>query len=367
MLEKILLVTAIAYATEMIIFAIAILNARYSTNRLPRPTVSIIIAARNEERYIRPCLESLLKLKYPSDMFEIIIVDDRSTDSTRSIIQEYAKRYDHIKLLIAREPTSHLRGKTNAIAQAIDVAVGDILFFTDADCTVQPDWVKETVKYYEDHDVGIVAGFTALSTRTGFETVQAIDWFFLYSAAAAMISLNFPATAAGNNFSVRREAYNNTGGYRTLPFSITEDYALFHAITTKTHFKARLPLDAATVVNSEACKSWNELYNQKRRWFIGLFEMELRKLTVFAIAFFPTLLIPVCLFSDGIEHVWLPVVLKIVADLSLALPTIINFNRKTLLRHFIQFEVFYSLYMLLIPLSLLLTKKVQWKDQIFSK
>ena len=88
---------------------------------------------------------------------------------------------------------------------------------TDADCTVPPGWIEETVKYYTDDSIGLVPGFTAIRHRNIFEAIQTIDWFSLFTVASATTAIGFPVTAVGTNFTVRRAAYDAVGGYRRHP------------------------------------------------------------------------------------------------------------------------------------------------------
>ena len=365
MLADILLALSLVYSVKIVIFGIAVFNARYPSDSSYRPSVSIVIAARNEEKTIRQCLESLARLSYPTNLLEIVLIDDRSEDRTPDIVREYSSRFNHIRLYTAAPGTGNLQGKTNAVAQGIEESRGEILLFTDADCSVPTRWVEETVKYYTDASIGIVAGFTALKVRRWFEAIQALDWFVLFSVAAATIRLKYPVTAVGNNLSVRREAYNKVGGYRNIPFSVTEDYALFHAITKHSGYRALFPLDHSTLVESDPCKDWHELYRQKKRWFTGGKGMDLRSLLVFTIPFvFNSVLVLSMLFAPSYAT-FCAAFLKTSVDLFLAIPSIKRFKRWSLMRYFPVFEMYYTLYVLLFPIVVLFGKEVVWKDRTF--
>jgi cellulose synthase/poly-beta-1,6-N-acetylglucosamine synthase-like glycosyltransferase len=365
MLADILLLFVVAYSIKIIVFGIAAFRAQYPSNVSFKPNVSIIIAARNEEENIRQCLDSMIGLSYPSDLLEIIIVDDRSTDDTAAIVREYTDRHSHLRCLTASPGTGNLHGKTNAVAQGIEASSGEILIFTDADCAVPVRWVEETAKYYADPSVGIVAGFTALKTRRWFEAIQALDWFVLFSVAAATVRLKYPVTAVGNNLSVQRAAYDKVGGYRTIPFSVTEDYALFHAITRNTDYRAVFPIDPSTLVESEPCKDWKELYRQKKRWFTGGRGMDMKSLLVFAIPYGMNLLLFANLLFAPSLLILVAFVIKTTVDLFLALPSISAFRQGRLLRYFLIFEVYYIAYVLLFPLVVLVGRKVIWKERTF--
>ena len=365
MFFPLLLLFAVLYVLMILLFAVAAANARYSSNPAYRPFVSIIIAARNEEMNIGSCLQSLAALSYPQDLFEVIIVDDRSEDSTASIVQEFASTHSWTRMVSAKQSTGPLQGKTNAIMQGIDVAKGEILLFTDADCAVPAGWIENTVKYYSDESIGIVAGFTELRARRPFEEMQTLDWFFLFSVAAATVRLGYPVTAVGNNLSVRRAAYDAVGGYRNIPFSVTEDYALFHAITSAKPYRARYPMDFFALVRSGTCSTWRQLHRQKLRWFTGGRGMEPKSIAILCGAYVLNILLLVGIFVLPFTEIASAFAMKLFADIALLLPPLIRFKRVALFRSFPFFAVYFLLYVLLYPILVLTGQSVIWKERSF--
>jgi cellulose synthase/poly-beta-1,6-N-acetylglucosamine synthase-like glycosyltransferase len=367
MLNDILFIVAILYSIMLLLFAAAALRAQYSAHATRRPRVSIIIAARNEEGNLPRCLDAICSLSYPRELLEVIVVDDHSTDSTRAIINRYAERYSNLRLLEAERGTGTLQGKANAVSQGIDVSRGEIVLFTDADCLVPPRWVEETVKYYTSDNVGIVAGFTSLEGSGWFAQIQAIDWFSLFSAAAGLVRLRFPTTAVGTNLSVRRSAYEAVGGYRSIPFSVTEDYALFHAVTGQTAYRAVFPLDAKTLVRSKPCVTWRELYRQKKRWFLGGRGMEARQILIFGIPYLLNVLFLVAPLGGLSSVFWWSAGLKVFSDFLMTLPSLLTFHRSSLLRSFLLYEIYFYVYVLIFPVIVIVGKPVIWKERSFAE
>jgi cellulose synthase/poly-beta-1,6-N-acetylglucosamine synthase-like glycosyltransferase len=366
MFLDVLLWLSLFYAIQMLALALGTWFARYNSNHAYQPSVSVIIAARNEEGNISRCLTSMSALRYPKEKLDIVVVDDRSTDGTAAIVRQFSAANPTIRLIVAQPESGQLRGKTNAVTQGIEASSGEIIMFTDADCEVQPGWVEETVKYYRDESVGLVAGFTELRAETLFERMQALDWLLLLSIAAGGIRLGFPFTVIGNNLSVRRKAYDAFGGYRKIPFSVTEDYAIFHAVTTQTEYVPRYPLDDKTLILSGPCRSWRELYHQKRRWFTGGRDMEFRHLALFAVTYLYTLLLVVGLPVMWISGQWLPLFVKVVSDFLLLMPTLTSFRRWKLLPGFLLLEIYFTLYVLIFPPIVLTRRHVVWKERSFT-
>lgn len=110
------------------------------------PFVSVIVGIRNEELFIEECIESLLSLDYPSDHYEVIIVDGMSSDKTRDLVQKYP-----VKLL--------LNNKKNVAAArnlGVENAIGDLVAFTDGDCKVDSQWLKILVREMQNAPYDVV-------------------------------------------------------------------------------------------------------------------------------------------------------------------------------------------------------------------
>jgi 1,2-diacylglycerol 3-beta-glucosyltransferase len=363
MMDVLLLIFSTLYALGMLVFALVAMRTRYPTRPNARPPVAVIVAARNEERNIGRCLDSLVALEYPSSALDIVIVDDGSTDRTAEIVRSYVIRYPHVRLILAGPPSGHLRGKTNAVAQAFDVARGEIVLLTDADCAVPPRWVEETVKYYVDEGVGLVPGFTEISGETPFHAMQTMDWFSLFSVAAATTRMGIPLTAVGTNFSIRRSAYDAVGGYRAIPFSITEDYALFHAVVSTKKYRACFPIDSGALVVSEPCRTWRELYRQRKRWFAGGSGMDMTVLACFLPAWAMHGLIPAALVLGYVPAGLGAIAVKFAADFIMAIPSLLAFRRGELLWVFPLYFIYFYLYVLIFPPISFLSPRVRWKDR----
>ncbi len=114
------------------------------------PFVSVVVGIRNEERFIEECIESLLKLDYPKDFYEITIVDGMSTDKTRDLVQKYPVRL----LLNERKNVAAARNL------GVENSTGDLVAFTDGDCKVDSQWLKVLVREMQNapDDVVCVGG-----------------------------------------------------------------------------------------------------------------------------------------------------------------------------------------------------------------
>ncbi|HTX17975.1 MAG TPA: glycosyltransferase [Bacteroidota bacterium] len=329
------------------------------------PSVSIVMAARNEEANIGASLDSLLSVEYPPEKLEIVVVDDSSTDRTLELMNLRLLGHPNCRIIQARQGIDHLKGKANAIAQGIDVAKGEIILMTDADCVVPTTWVKGTVEHYADN-VGVVAGLTLLHPNGWFAGMQSLDWAYILAVASAAMSLKKPLSCIGNNFSFRKRAYDDIGGYRKVPFSVTEDFALFKAMTGSGRWEYRYPLDRKTLVFSRACESMGALFRQKRRWGVGGKDIPLFGLSIMAIAFcFHALLLfgpflrpPIALLATG-------VLVKFLLDGVLVAIPLKRTGQFSQFRYFLIFEIYFVVYVLILPFSVFLGGRVHWKGRSY--
>ena len=122
------------------------------------PTVSIIISARNEEKNISNLLTSLSQLSYPLDKLEIIIVNDRSNDKTAQMLNIAEKELPLLNVIHIKETPLGWAPKKWALQQAIEKSKHEIILQTDADCTINTDWVQTMVSQFINLTMGFIAG-----------------------------------------------------------------------------------------------------------------------------------------------------------------------------------------------------------------
>ncbi len=361
--EIIFLVGLSLYFTQLVVFTIGACKKYPKIPEDKYPLATVIVAARNEENNILDCLQSLDNLIYPEGKLEIIIVDDHSTDSTGEIIESFIKDKPKFKCIVPNESISSLKGKTNALANAIKISKGEIILTTDADCIVSREWVRTHVSYYKE-DIGFVGGFTTQQDQSSFSGMQAIDFVYLLAVAAGSINLGKPLSCIGNNMSYRKSIYKEVGGYDGLPFSVTEDFNLLMAIHDLKKHKIIYPLDVGALVTSKACPDLKTLYWQKKRWGVGGMESGLFGYSVMVwgyIVHAAMLLLP---FIFSMTGLYLSI-FKICIDYFFVKPVFNKLNLKMKFSHFIAFEIYFIIYVLVLPFIVLPNRKVKWKGRTF--
>jgi cellulose synthase/poly-beta-1,6-N-acetylglucosamine synthase-like glycosyltransferase len=232
-----------------------------------RPSVSILIAARNEAPNILACLQAISQLTYPTHAFEVLIGNDQSTDQTAELVDQFITDKPQFRLYTINQQIAGLAGKANVLAQLARHATGSLLFFTDADTQVPPTWLDSMCQAFTNN-TGVVTGITLPTDATLFHRLQGIDWVYNLTLVNLLSQLTIPVTAMGNNMAVSRAAYEAVGGYESLPFSVVEDYALFRAITQQ-GFGFRSLLNEQVLAGTRGIDTLWTFLQQRKRWMRG--------------------------------------------------------------------------------------------------
>lgn len=344
------------------------------------PSIAVLVAARDEEATIGRCLDALLAQDYPADRLTVVVADDHSADRTAEIVKrveartrrlvlagddlhEEAPDVPEVRYLRVPDPEGGLRGKALAIHTAVNATDAPVLLVTDADCAPAPGWARGLVAELDD-ETGLVGGLTLMETETAFEQAQSLDWGLLLGAASALTEAGFPATAMGNNLAIRREAYEEVGGYPGVGFSVTEDHALFSAIAARTDWRLRFPIRPDTLVRTLPARSLGHAYRQRRRWARGGLVAGPVLWAVYVLAHLAHLIPLVALAVSPVAGV-ASLAVKLGADaLHLGAGLRRSSGGKLRLGPFLLFEAWLFSYLTTLPVALLLAPRIRWKGRV---
>ncbi len=194
------------------------------------PFVSILVPARNEEGKIGRCLASLLNQNYP--YFEIIVIDDRSTDNTAQVIQSFVDgdQHNRIKFVHGKDAPDGWIGKCNALAHAVTFASGDWFVFTDADTYHKPNSIRDAV-YCAANDNADLVSFVPMQELGSFPEKLIMPLLLSsFLLGDPFHQVNDPeckrAYAYGQYIICRRDSYLAIGGHQSVRNEIVEDHAL---------------------------------------------------------------------------------------------------------------------------------------------
>jgi cellulose synthase/poly-beta-1,6-N-acetylglucosamine synthase-like glycosyltransferase len=228
---------------------------------------------------------------------------------------------------------------------------------------VNPLWAKTIASYYVGN-VGVVNGFTSQTVKDSFCGMQAIDFIYLLFIAAGTINLGKPVSCIGNNMSFRKKAYEETGGFENLPFSVTEDFLLLNSIHKINKYKVIYPLNKDSLVISEPASNFSELFNQKKRWAVGGSDAPPLGLLLMGWALLTNLFLLMTPFFFSTAWLYLAF-FKIVIDYFVLMPVHQRLGLQKNLKYFPVFEIYYITYVLVLPFVILFNKKVKWKDRVY--
>ncbi len=233
------------------------------------PSVSVIVPARNEQ-YALPRLMASFDAQEGGE-FEVVLVNDRSSDHTADVMEEYRSRHpESVQVVTLTEAPEGGNPKQNALAHGSRVAGGEIILLTDADCVVPPQWVKRTSRYFSDPRVGLVFG-PVFPDELGrwLSQYQSFDHVFRYLYTAGSAGLGSPTGGFGNNLAVRREALDAVGGFGGLRHSVTEDAELISEVRDQHRWLIRAHTSPRATVHPEPQISLGALLKQGVRWNTG--------------------------------------------------------------------------------------------------
>src|ERR1700688_1332321 len=201
------------------------------------PFVSIVVPARNEELKVERCLKSLVKQDYPN--YEIIVVDDLSTDHTGEIIKEFAQKYPLITAVTGSINPDGWIGKCNALVQGVGYASGEWLIFTDADTCHQSDSLRKAVTFAIENKVDLVSFIPLQELGSFWEKTIMPPLLGSFLMGDCFHMVNWPnaarAYAYGQYVMARRSSYHAVGGHQSVRDEIVEDHALARAFKSSGH------------------------------------------------------------------------------------------------------------------------------------
>lgn len=231
-----------------------------------KTSVSVLIAARNEEGNIAKTIECILKQHYPSELMELIIINDHSTDRTAEIIASYSDQ--GVKLIELNEHEKLNSYKKKAISEGIASAKGELMVATDADCVMGPNWLRTIVSLYEEKNYKLISSPVVYhQEKSYFEKLQTLEFLYLIGLGAASIGLRRPSTCNGANLAYRRDVFYELGGFNGIDDLASGDDELFlHKVAQKYPLGIGFCKSEEAIVYTEAKENLKEFIRQRKRW-----------------------------------------------------------------------------------------------------
>lgn len=362
------------------ILIIVISNIRLlkSLSQYPEPSsfpkVSILVPARNEESNIEDCLSSLLAQDYPD--FQVIVLDDNSTDSTWEILTRIAEGNKRLNIIKGKPLPPGWLGKHWACSQLAQNADGDLLLFTDADTRHHPRTLREAVAALFAEKADIITAFPYEEVVTWSERlmVPLFPWFilgFLPLFLAYRLKSSALSAGIGQFMFFRREAYYQIGGYEAIKQEVVDDVALVKKIK-----KAGLKWRMANGNSRIRCRMYHGFHDVyqgfTKNLFAGFGYSILKFLLVWlwiGIIFLQPIVIIIMKLA-GVSFSSLSVILSVISIIiSLTIWGLSNWRFKfpIYLTFLYPINVILAILIAMSSMGFALTGKAKWKERTFEK
>jgi glycosyltransferase involved in cell wall biosynthesis len=315
----------------------------------PSVFVSVIVACKNEENNLPVLLNCLTSQNYPKKLFEVIIVDDNSTDLTFEKAN-YFKEIDRIIVI-----HNNGKGKKQAIKTGINTSSGSLIITTDADCRMGNNWIGTIASFYEKNLPDLIICPVAIGSDGGFfGRFQELEFLSLQGITAGTAIDNNPTMCNGANLVFTKDAYLNH--LENLHFEIPsgDDIFLLHSVKRDLNAKILWLESSSAIVTTIASPSLPSFLNQRSRWlskgkvYKDIFTISLGIVT------FVTILLHISYLVAGIFNptlLWVLLaifLLKSVPDFLILFNTSGRYNKRGLMHWFIPSQIFYPIYVLVV-------------------
>lgn len=227
-----------------------------------KPFVTVMIPAHNEEGVIGATVQNILNMDYEN--FEVIVIDDRSSDNTASVIKDLEQKFEKVTALIRQKDA--FPGKSAVLNDALKLAKGEAILVFDADATVDPDFLSKLIPNLEPKDVGAVQARKVIRNKNTNLLTRCQNNEYTMDAHLQLgrDSIKGAVELRGNGELIKRQALEDIGGWNN--YTIVDDLDM----STRLHIKGwdvRFCIDA--VVYEEGIIYIKPLYRQRRRWLEG--------------------------------------------------------------------------------------------------
>lgn len=240
---------------------------KLNKNHIPNTKVSIIIPARNEEHKISFLLKDILSQYYPTDLVEVIVIDDHSTDQTKSVVDSFKGVHcislqDHLQNEILNSY------KKKAIEIGIAKSSGELIITTDADCSMNAYWILSIVQFFETFRPTLIASPVAFDPiLTWFDRFQSLDFMTMQGITGAVAQTQSGAMCNGANLAYTKEAFYAVGGFSGIDdIASGDDMLLMYKMEKKYPKQTRFLKCKDAIVNTETMPTIRSFFEQRIRW-----------------------------------------------------------------------------------------------------
>jgi biofilm PGA synthesis N-glycosyltransferase PgaC len=324
--------------------------------------ISVIIPVRNEEKNIETLLRSLENQSYLKSNFEIILINDHSTDNSVKKVEENKDRLQNWTILSLGKNEN---GKKAALTFGIQHANGEIIATTDADCRLPAEWISMINSAFQNKQCNMAAGMVSVVDENSFfSRWQTMELASVIGTGAAAFGLHSPMMCNGANLAFRREVFQQVKGYEgNEHIASGDDEFLMRKIQYK--YPGSIQMMNSIVV-TQPQKSLGDFFQQRIRWaskWKGNPSILSKLLAVFILVTqLSWIIFLVTFYRYDFKNIFALLMLKIIADLIFLLPVFRLMKIKFRLTPFLGLQFLYPFYVIFVGL-LAPWISYQWKDR----
>lgn len=230
------------------------------------PKVSVIIPVRNEEKYIADLLRDLQDQTYPMDCFDVIVIDDYSTDRTVEIIKEL--NFPNVKVVPLVIESETYAYKKKAITTGVEHSNAEVIVTTDGDCRMGPNWLMSIVSFYSKNNYKLISSPVAFhKEKNWYEKIQSVEFQYLIGVGASCIRNGMPSTCNGANLAYTKELFSEIHGFEGIDdIAFGDDELLLHKIYKQYPDGIGFNKNFDATVYTYAKSNLTDFIEQRKRW-----------------------------------------------------------------------------------------------------
>jgi cellulose synthase/poly-beta-1,6-N-acetylglucosamine synthase-like glycosyltransferase len=333
---------------------------------------SVVIPVRNEEKNIIGCLGSICSQHYPSELVQIIAIDDCSTDKTWDLILHFHpdEKVINSTRLAEVEDGDFSGHKKRAIETGIAMSHNNIIVTTDADCKHPQTWLKTIASFYEEKRSAFIAAPVVLQNDSSvLQIFQALDFLVLQGITGASVHKKIHSMCNGANLVYEKKAFDDVEGFSGIDsIASGDDMLLMHKISNKYPDRIRYLKSKQAIVTSLPMQTWKDFFDQRIRWSSkARFYDDKRIFWVLLLVYLFNLSFLVLLVAGFWLHVlWIYAGILWIAKTIIEFPFVYSvasfFDKTPLLKYFFFFQPLHIIYTIIAGL-LGQFGKYEWKGR----
>lgn len=323
----------------------------YTVPEEPKTFVSVIVPCNNEENNLPDVLDSICLQNYPADLFEVIVVDDNSTDRTYQIASGF-KTSINVHTLY-----NNGSGKKQAIRTGISAASGNLIITTDADCLMGANWIRTIASFFENHKPDMIISPVQIKSTPGFfGRFQELEFLSLQGITAGTALSGDGIMCNGANLAFTAAAYlkHSFNLHDEIPSG--DDIFLLHSLKRAGDSKILWLESQDSIIRTTPAQSVGAFLTQRTRWLSKVKSYTDISTLILGIVTFVTILVQIFFMAavfinpEFLPQLVVVLLLKMVPDYLILMNCSRRYGRRLLLKWFLPAQLIYPFYVLAVAL-----------------